>query len=142
MRTFFLLACLAVAYGTEKNREGRLFLVSHSTTTTTLKTSTFCYNSGTTTITTTCTGRKKRTIVDSPLDNVEVAEFTPVESESEDVKSSQLDDNGKPVSRERKFLLYWMTSTSTTTTTSYTTTISIASVECTPSPTVHALCGR
>ena len=70
MRTFVVLAFLAVAYGTEvNNREGKLFLVSSSTTTSTLSTSTICY---TTNAAAACVGRKKRTIQESPIDTFEL----------------------------------------------------------------------
>ena len=42
-----LLVCLAMASGKEaKNREGRLFLVSATTSTSTLTTSSICYSTG------------------------------------------------------------------------------------------------
>jgi len=141
MKTFFILACLAVAYGADKNREGRLFLVSSSTSTTTLKTSTICFTTNTA-ITAACAGRKKRTILDNPMDTIDY-EVNPVSRETReaDVASSQMAETpGK--NREGKYLLYWMTSTSTTTTTSYSSTVTLSKLECTPSNFLYKACGK
>jgi len=144
MKTFIVLACLAVAYGTEvsiNNREGKLFLVSSSTTTSTLKTSTICYTTGAT-LSAVCKGRKKRTILDSPTDTIDY-EVNPVSREARDIHIQSSDEKAvSSGSREGKFLLYWMTTTSTTTTTSYSSTVTLSAVECTPSNFPFSACGK
>ena len=65
---FFLIAslCIAAAVGVKvpgSNREGKLFLVSSSTSTTTLTTSSVCFVSTNANFQGACKGRKKRALI-------------------------------------------------------------------------------
>jgi hypothetical protein len=115
--------------------------VSSSTTTSTLTTSTICFTTNAA-LTAACTGRKKRTILENPMDNFDY-EVNPVSRGTRDadiVSSHMAETQGK--NREGKFLLYWMTSTSTTTTTSYSSTVTLSKLECTPSNFLYKACGK
>ena len=50
--------------------------------------------------------------------------------------------NDAKVTREGKFLVYWMTTTSITTITSYSSTFSLGSIHCTPSGYELSECGK
>ena len=50
--------------------------------------------------------------------------------------------NDSKVTREGKFLVYWMTTTSITTITSYSSTFSLGSIHCTPSGYGLSECGK
>ena len=116
-------------------RKPKLFFVSTSSTTPTLQTSSICYaTSGATT--STCTGRKRRSI---NIEGVPLAEVKPSQLNQE-VQSSQEDQ----LDREGRFLLYWITTTSVSTSTSFTTTVSISGkVICTTSGIVGVnVCGK
>merc|ERR1712095_12782 len=108
---------------------------------TTLATSTICYTAGAT-LTAACTGRKKRTILESPMDTIDY-EVNPMGREARDIHIQSSDEKAvSSGSREGKFLLYWMTTTSTTTTTSYSSTVTLSAVECTPSNFIYSACGK
>ena len=111
-------------------RKPKLFFVSTSSTTSTLQTSSIC-NATSGAPTSTCTGRRKRSI---NIEGVPLADVKPSQLNQE-VQSSQEDQ----LDREGRFLLYWITTTSISTSTSYTTTISISAIECTTSG--QSLCG-
>merc|ERR1712211_204627 len=118
-------------------RKPKLFYVSTSATTSTLNTASICYvTSGT--VTTACTGRRRRSL------NIEAVPLA-------DVKPSQLSQEVQSSEKEMKnnrggrFLLYWITTTSISTSTSYTVTVSISAATCTPATglNIHwALCGK
>merc|ERR1739848_917347 len=138
------------------NRAARLFFVS--TTTSTLSTTTVCYYTGTSAITTTCSGKRKRAIFTNPetgadaqleiapkrverevMDEFEEEFEAAVEKVAEenvdDIESSQKDLDKDDV-RDAKFLLYWATTSSTST--SYTST---ATINCTPASFTISECG-
>merc|ERR1711879_824132 len=131
---FGLAACTA---GDEVARKPKLFYVSTSATTSTLNTASVCYvTSGT--ITTACTGRRRRSvnIVAVPLADVKPSQL------SQEVQSSEKEMKNN---REGRFLLYRITTTSISTSTSYTVTVSISAATCTPASglNIHwALCGK
>merc|ERR1712061_724026 len=112
-------------------RKPRLFLVSTSSTTTTLQTQSICYVTSGTTITT-CTGRKRRSI---KIDGAQHAYVKPSQLNQE-VEFSQKEAKKD---REGRFRLYWIPTTSISTSTYYTTTVSISAIECTTSG--QSLCG-
>merc|ERR1712095_11883 len=108
---------------------------------TTLATSTICYTTGAT-LTAACTGRKKRTILESPMDTIDY-EVNPVSREARDIHIQSSDEKAVTGgSREGKFLMYWMTTTSTTTATSFSSTVTLSAVECTPSNFIFSACGK
>merc|ERR1712002_791063 len=118
-----------VKEGTPGVRNPKLFLVS--STTVTLSTTTLCYSSSTAAAT--CGKRKKRALViASAAGDIAVTKSGASDSsENMDagVAGGKNDEDG--MSREGKFLLYWMTTTSTST--SYTATTTISALACTPS---------
>ena len=124
-RHFFLFSCRSAKQQVE--RHPKLFFVSTSSTTSTLKTASVCYST-TATFGGACTGRKRRAINFDGA-SADESELKPSQSK-EDVQSSR--ENGKS-DREGRFLLYWITTTSISTSTSFTTTFSVFSVSCTPS---------
>merc|ERR1712156_93104 len=130
-----LSALAASAAGDEVARKPKLFVVSTSSTTTTLQTASLCYATSGTTIGT-CTGRKRRSI---NIEGVSLADVKPSQLNRE-VQSSQEDQ----LDREGRFLLYWITTTSVSTSTSFTTTVSISGkVICTTSGIVGVnVCGK
>merc|ERR1711962_970472 len=109
-------------------RDPRLFYISSSTATETLKTQTLCFKSGTTAITAACSKRKRREIQKAFDLNI-----NPSKNVLEEVEFGDLEELHDTTHREGKFLQYWATFTTTTTTTSYTSTSTIATLECTPS---------
>merc|ERR1711881_542145 len=137
------------------NRAARLFFVS--TTTSTLSTTTVCYYTGTSAITTTCSGKRKRAIFTNPetgkdsqleiapkgverevIAEVEEEFQAAAEEDVDDIESSQKDLDEDEV-RDAKFLLYWATTSSTST--SYTSTSTIATINCTPASFTISECG-
>merc|ERR1711934_845862 len=115
----------------EVARKPKLFFVSTSATTATLRTASICYATSATV--TTCTGRKRRTIsLDGmePEGAVQPSTFKR-EVEGESVKQDEVSSNVKG-NREGRFLLYWITTTSISTSTSFTITYSVSSALCTP----------
>merc|ERR1711874_649 len=136
-----LLASLVSATSTDtpdsamtNPRQKKMFLVSFSSTTTTMSSFIYCIKSGTTAATA-CTKRKKRAILEASQDLM----ISPTEPVREDRLGEVSQENlnsglGEAESdRQGRFAMYWMTTTFTSTTTSYTATTTIASVECTPS---------
>merc|ERR1711860_416853 len=114
-------------------RQGRLFLVTSTTTTSTLTTSSLCYTSNVAAV---CTGkRKERHLVEDPITGAanEIEVSRPVRSDRSskamDIESS--DEVGSV--RKPRFFLYWMTTTSTSTSTSYSSTVTFGLLTCTPS---------
>merc|ERR1719244_559663 len=122
---FLLCVCsIAQVSGQIRTRAPRLFFVSSTTTTSTVSTSTYCWYSGTNAITTTCTGRRKRSILAQPGEKLELLEKispAPLTTDEEEVESGLSESE-----RDGRFLLYWITTTSTSTTTSFTGTSTIA----------------
>merc|ERR1719225_2154786 len=119
---FFLAAAESAK---QVERHPKLFFVSTSSTTTTISTGSVCYISSTSL--TTCSGRKRRSIL-----------YDGAQLDQSDVEPSQLTEgvrSSKELGSDRKgkFLLYWITTTSISTSTSFTTTFTISSVVCTPS---------
>merc|ERR1719215_223322 len=132
MMKIVALACFLVASVECTARDPKLFLVSSSTTTSTLTTSSLCYATNTGAVCKT-TGKKKRHIIEGPLDfNTESLVSAYRNSKDLEIASGQETAAAKAGQREGKFLLYWMTTTSTTTSTSYTATASLSALECTP----------
>merc|ERR1711993_70190 len=112
-----LLGLAACAAGDEVARKPKLFYVSTSATTTTLNTASVCYvTSGT--ITTACTGRRRRSvnIQAVPLADVKPSQLSQPFQLSQEVQSSEKEMKNN---REGRFLLYWITTTSISTSTSY-----------------------
>merc|ERR1719483_275708 len=110
------------------SREPRLFLVSSTTSTTTLSTSTVCFvQSVTAQALLTCKKRKRSININSIPSGSYDSEIQPHSSlrSSSDIETG-MDD------REGKFLKYWITTTITSSTTSITATSSLASLICTP----------
>merc|ERR1712098_905460 len=115
--------------GTPGVRNPKLFLVS--STTVTLSTTTLCYSSSTAAAA--CGKRKKRALViASAAGDIAVTKSGASDSSYEaDTEVTNGKNDEDDVSREGKFLLYWMTTTSTST--SYTATTTISALACTPS---------
>merc|ERR1712011_60745 len=104
---FGLAACAA---GDEVARKPKLFYVSTSATTSTLNTASVCYvTSGT--ITTACTGRRRRSVnIEAvPLADVKPSQLSPPSQLSQEVQSSEKEWKNN---RDGRFLLYWITTTS------------------------------
>merc|ERR1712126_188525 len=118
-----------VKEGTPGVRNPKLFLVS--STTVTLSTTTLCYSSSTAAAA--CGKRKKRALViASAAGDIAVTKSGASDSSYEaDTEVTNGKNDEADVSREGKFLLYWMTTTSTST--SYTATTTISALACTPS---------
>merc|ERR1712126_670225 len=118
-----------VKEGTSGVRNPKLFLVS--STTVTLSTTTLCYSSSTAAAA--CGKRKKRALViASAAGDIAVTKSGASDSSYEaDTEVTNGKNDEADVSREGKFLLYWMTTTSTST--SYTATTTISALACTPS---------
>ncbi|XP_023343088.1 uncharacterized protein LOC111712643 [Eurytemora carolleeae] len=126
------------------DRQGRLFLVSSSTTTTTLSTNSICYATTALGITT-CAGRKKRQLIEDPISHIkseiELTKPTRVYRQPDDFALDSSADLESGSNRKPKFFLYWMTTTSTSTTTTFTTTQTLSSINCTPNNFIYSLCG-
>ena len=123
-------------------RDPKMFLVSSSTYTSTLTTSSLCYTSNTGTALTACSGKRKRQILEDPLNDLQTDLLLPSIRASRDFDlSAGINGATKAGQREGKFLLYWMTTTSSTTTTTYTATATLATLECTPTSWTMAVCG-
>merc|ERR1712002_929728 len=118
MKVFCLLCLVFSVSGAsrEAGRKPRLFLVSTSSTTTTVTTASVCYTIKTGTVE--CTGRKKRKVED-------------MEDKIVDPSRSELESDDD-MGRAGRFFLYWITTTSISTTTTYTSTFSVTSADCTP----------
>merc|ERR1719410_1891762 len=104
---FGLAACAA---GDEVARKPKLFYVSTSATTSTLNTASICYvTSGT--VTTACTGRRRRSlnIEAVPLADVKPSQLSQLSQLSQEVQSSEKEMKNN---REGRFLLYWITTPS------------------------------
>merc|ERR1711953_1093414 len=99
-----LFGLAAFAAGDEVARKPKLFYVSTSATTSTLNTASICYvTSGT--VTTACTGRRRRSV------NIEAVPLADVKP-SQLSQPSQLSEKEMKNDREGRFLLYWITTTS------------------------------
>ena len=123
-------------------RQPKLFYVSSSTTTTTVKTVTFCYHVLSTSVgtggldPTHCGGKKKkRSIVNLIGENDEeeivaskVSGLSDYE-EREKISETQVMEGEE---REAKFLNYWLTRTITNTLLDFTATSKVGSIACTP----------
>merc|ERR1711892_774564 len=138
---FLLFVLVPADAEQQKSRHPRLFLVSSSSTTSTLSTTTLCYSTAATGFTTTACGRKKRAIYTDPvtgeqgglaLDDL-IKPQEPISSEVSKKDEELIESGKKEYEREGKFLLYWMTTTTTSTFTSYTATTTLGALECTPS---------
>merc|ERR1711923_172680 len=133
----------------QRSRAPKVFYVTTQSSTTTLTTNTICYVT-LSAISTVC-GRKKRFINFDPIDgekDISVSR-TPKLAEDEtpvdDLVDENIDLDGSidraKVTREGKFLVYWMTTTSISTITSFSSTYSLASIICTPSNYAVSECG-
>merc|ERR1711892_573438 len=141
---FLLFVLVPADAEQQKSRHPRLFLVSSSSTTSTISTTTLCYSTAATGFTTTACGRKKRAIYTDPVTGEEggldldelINPQEPISDalEDQDEKYEDLVQSGEAeYEREGKFLLYWKTTTSTSTFSSYTATTTLGALECTPS---------
>ena len=143
-------------------RQGKLFLVSSTTSTSTVTTTTLCWKSVTNAaINAVCAGRKKRELtLLGNISSLQLQRYDTIPNAEYDIESSQvrtedestaevedealesgLTDDDEEKQRNARFLLYWATTTSTTTTTSITGTSTLASIECTPSSFTINECG-
>merc|ERR1711997_1422358 len=140
-RMFVLLSVLLLSYSftvradeellSKNPRAGKMFLVSSSTSVTTVTTSTYCYT--TNTVTTACGKRRKRAIAYiGGMDEDEDIEVSP--SKVREVESGEVEPG---TARDPRFVMYWITSTST----SFSTTITLSALDCTPSGFALSLCG-
>ena len=131
MNTLLLISSLVLVAVSADDvvRKPKLFFVSTSATTSTLKTGSVCYVSSATAVVS-CGGRKRRSI------DIKEAGSAVDPSQASDGKEVS---GGKSHHREGRFFLYWITTTSISVSTSYTSTITISSVQCTPSGAT--LCG-
>merc|ERR1712050_288587 len=139
-RMFVLLSVFLLSYSAlnvlaeedlpvKNSRLGKMFLVSSSTSITTISTTTYCY--ATNTVTTACGKRRKRAIhfvEGMEDDDIDSGELAP--SKVRDLQSSEVDQDSP---RDPRFVMYWMTTTSTSVTTSFTATTTISKLDCTPS---------
>merc|ERR1712141_613144 len=107
------------------HRKPKLFFVSTTSTTSTLKTATACYFTSGNAVTT-CSRRRRRAFVSEGVEDI--PEFQPSQ-----VESGMYDDDTASEGRQGKFLLYWLTTTTTSITTEFTKTTTVYSVICTPS---------
>merc|ERR1712014_443884 len=139
----FLLALIssspALGEDSGKKRTKRLFYVSTTSSTTTLRTDTICYASTTTTLGT-CGRRKRRSFGDISSYDSDYGKIDPTGLSDEPTEDIE-DSKEHVMSRKPRFLVYWMTTTSLSTLTSYTTTLTVASLTCTPSALELSLCG-
>merc|ERR1739838_731051 len=98
------------------------FMVSTSSTTTTISTASICYTTKAAAFVA-CTGKKKRMI----------AEESVVQPSKSSLETSQSDgETGGDNVREGRFFLHWITTTSISTSTTYTSTFSVTKAVCTP----------
>ena len=147
------VAVLAVSVNGEEGsaavsgkRQPKLFYISSSTTTSTVSTSTVCFKSGTTLAA--CTRKKrKRDIMSELLEDASAESIKPSRNSRMDEDELEeavdlLEATEKQTENQRdpKFLLYWATLTSTSTSTSYTSTVTLATLECTPTGFGTSLC--
>ena len=140
MNTLLLISSLVLVAVSADDvvRKPKLFFVSTSATTSTLKTGSICYVSSKTAVVS-CGGRKRRSI---DLGGVKEGGSAVEPSQARDAREAtevqpSLGASGQ--GRDGRFLLYWITTTSISTSTSFTSTITISSVQCTP--TGATLCG-
>merc|ERR1711936_723894 len=91
---------------TNRPRNARLFMVSSSSTTSTVSTTTYCYVSGTTAITTAC-GKRKRSL--EAVEHMEdIVSSSVVESlDDVDGDTEVMSGESEPSQRDPRFLLYW-----------------------------------
>merc|ERR1712083_60977 len=135
----------------QRSRVPKVFYVTTQSSTTTLTTNTICWVS-LSAISIVC-GRKKRFINFDPIDGEEENPISPSnlpriskeEKSVDDLADEEVDLDGSidkaKVTREGKFLVYWMTTTSISTITSFSSTYSLASIICTPSNYAVSQCG-
>merc|ERR1711892_242603 len=138
---FLLFVLVPADAEQQKSRHPRLFLVSSSSTTSTLSTTTLCYSTAAAGFTATACGRKKRAIYTDPVTGEQgglvldelINPQEPISSEVTKKDEELIVSGKKEYEREGKFLLYWMTTTTTSTFTTYTATTTLGALECTPS---------
>ena len=106
-----------------------MFLVSSSTSISTISTSTYCYGTNTA-VTAACGKRRKRAIQYMEEEDVSPSKVHELESGESDPATG----------RFPRFVMYWMTTTSTSYTTSFTATTTISKLECTPSGFTISAC--
>ena len=149
LQFLFSLWCSLTRIEPQRSRVPKVFYVTTQSSTTTLTTNTICYVT-LSAISKVC-GRKKRFINFDPIDSdkdISVSR-TPKLAEDEtpvdDLVDENIDLDGSidraKVTREGKFLVYWMTTTSISTITSFSSTYSLASIICTPSNYAVSECG-
>eukprot|EP00090_Calanus_glacialis_P029061 TRINITY_DN46603_c0_g1_i1.p1 TRINITY_DN46603_c0_g1~~TRINITY_DN46603_c0_g1_i1.p1 ORF type:complete len:134 (-),score=39.03 TRINITY_DN46603_c0_g1_i1:94-495(-) len=126
-----------------RTRHPRLFFISSTSTSVTFSTTTVCFYSGTVAVTS-CTGKRKRAILDLPDHPGDIAlqiapkrvQREPVLDTADDLVSGMMEEE-----RKERVLVYWDTTTTTYTTTTYYDTSTIATVECTPAAFTISVCG-
>merc|ERR550525_1615265 len=105
-----IVLCLVFITAISAKRDPKLFFVS------TLSTTSTCYTSSGTTAIASCSGRKKRSIVDGIVGKDD--ETIAATSQLEPLEPSIAEPDAKS-QREGKFLLYWLTTTTTSTSTTF-----------------------
>merc|ERR1712223_1289649 len=129
-------------------RNPKLFYVSTSTTTSTQKSLTFCFQRITASFALQrCTGRRKRRDIEAiisaseefDLEGADRIQPTPkvAVQNTLDENLDELEGNGE---REVRYMNYWMTTTTTLTSISYTATGTFASIICSPTGFTHVTC--
>ena len=108
-----------------------MFLVSSSTSLSTISTSTYCYATNTA-VTAACGKRRKRAIKYMEEEEKDVSP-----SNVHELESGEMDPT---TGRFPRFVMYWMTTTSTSYTTSFTATTTLSKLECTPSGFTISAC--
>merc|ERR1719204_1653720 len=150
----FLILASALVLGAsahEMNREGKLLLVTSttsvtmSTTTSVLSTSTTCFAVSANVVTATCRRRKRSVLEDPVSDNVDEIEVSRVSRDVSETVEDNVDSGlEKGAKRDAKFFWYYMTTTSTSistsTSSSFTATVSVTLTGCTPGG-VFTVCG-
>merc|ERR1712066_1154957 len=132
------LVCSSATAEEELNsRSKRLFYVSTTSSTSTLKIQSICFVTKATILT--CGKRKKKRSIESTEHEIDPTGLSEDLRDDVDELVDLVEENKL---RKPRFLIYWMTTTSLSTLTSYTTTVTVASLACTPSNFGHSECGR
>merc|ERR1712223_1817268 len=127
-------------------RNPKLFYVSTSTTTSTQKSLTFCFQRITASFALQrCTGRRKRRDIEAiisaseglGLEGADRIQPTPKVAVQNTLDENLDEPEGK---REVRYMNYWMTTTTTLTSISYTATSTFASIICSPTGFTHVTC--
>merc|ERR1719411_567821 len=136
--------CQAQQESTDSQRQGKIFYVTTTSSTSTFSTASLCYvKKATDTVLITCKKRKRRTVEMGQIEGEDelapsvVSSLVPGDDEE---KSNDLADVEGGL-RNGKFVNYWITTTVTSTTTAFSTTQTIASILCTPYGFTYNQCG-